>query len=125
LRCCVIPLLASLQGGVAASSRKCCEATEVDAAGVVFLFLLNRKTTPASRSAEASRYLLDRSATPPCGDARRGVLIPRHRRIDFQGPCLNPATHALRILKTMPPQIRRAIETAHPPIAHPDNGGLL
>src|SRR6266566_2172126 len=73
LRCCVIPLLASLQGGVAASSRKCCEATEVDAAGVVFLFLLNRKTTPASRSAEASRYLFNRSATPPCGDARRGM----------------------------------------------------
>src|SRR5438552_17940687 len=73
LRWCVIPLLASLQGGVAASSRKCCEATEADAAGVVFLFLLNRKTTPASRSAEASRYLFNRSATPPCGDARRGM----------------------------------------------------
>jgi hypothetical protein len=32
-----IPLLASPQGGVAASSRKFREATEVDAAGVVFL----------------------------------------------------------------------------------------
>jgi len=54
----VIPLLASPQGGVAASSRKCCEATVADAAGVVFLFVLSRKTTPASRSAEASRHLL-------------------------------------------------------------------
>src|SRR5437763_6777972 len=69
-----IPLLASPQGGVAASLIKWCEATEKDAAGVVFLrdhFI--RKTTPASRSAEASRHFLDRSATPPCGDARRGV----------------------------------------------------
>src|SRR5437762_9523887 len=31
-----IPLLASPQGGVAASSRKCREATEADADGVVF-----------------------------------------------------------------------------------------
>jgi hypothetical protein len=34
---CVIPLLASPQGGEAASSRKRREATEADAAGVVFL----------------------------------------------------------------------------------------
>src|SRR6266702_8037742 len=33
LRC----LLAPPQGGVAASSKKCCEATKADAAGVVFL----------------------------------------------------------------------------------------
>ena len=50
-----IPLLASPQGGVAASSIKYCEATEADAAGVVFLFVVSRKTTP------------------PCGDARRGI----------------------------------------------------
>src|SRR6266581_3247822 len=37
-----------------------------------FSFCADRKTTPASRSAEATRYFLDRSATPPCGDARRG-----------------------------------------------------
>src|SRR6185295_10195084 len=35
----------------------------------------DRKTTPSSRSAEASRYLFDRSATPPCGDARRGISL--------------------------------------------------
>jgi len=57
-RWCVIPLLASPQGGEAASSRKCCEATEADAAGVVFLCVLNRKTTPASRSADASRHFI-------------------------------------------------------------------
>src|SRR5438094_7559927 len=78
---CAIPLLASPQGGEAASSTKCCEATEADAAGVGFLLFSNRKTTPASRSAEASRYLFNRSATPPCSDARRGkrsILIHSH-----------------------------------------------
>ena len=35
----VIPLLASPQGGVAASSKKCRAATEADAAGVVFLLV--------------------------------------------------------------------------------------
>src|SRR5205823_2064088 len=68
-----IPLLASPQGGVAASSIRYCEATEAAAAGVVFLLVFDRKTTPASRSAEASRYFVTRSATPPCGDARRGI----------------------------------------------------
>src|SRR5207245_2805302 len=49
------------------------EASLFRADGVVFLFVLNRKTTPASRSADASRNLFNRSATPPCGDARRGM----------------------------------------------------
>src|SRR5881296_3719320 len=75
LRWCVIPLLASLQGGVAASSRKCCEATEADAAGVVFLCVFNGKTTPAARSADASRHFINRSASPPCGDERRGITL--------------------------------------------------
>src|SRR5437773_4026033 len=78
-----IPLLASPQGGVAASSIRYCEATEAAAAGVVFLLVFDRKTTPASRSAEASRYFVTRSATPlrlraaalalRGGDARRGI----------------------------------------------------
>src|SRR5207245_5770292 len=67
-----IPLLASPQGEVAASSIRCCEATEAAAAGV-FLLVFDRKTTPASRSAEASRYFVTRSATPPCGDAGWGI----------------------------------------------------
>src|SRR6266566_9304143 len=70
---CTIPLLASPQGGVAASSKKFRAATEPDAAGVVFLCVLTRKTTPASRSADASQHFINRSATPPCGDARRGI----------------------------------------------------
>src|SRR5204862_328375 len=52
----LFPLLAPQQGGVAASSTKFREATEADAAGVVFRCVLNRKTTRASRSAEASRH---------------------------------------------------------------------
>src|SRR5262245_20676964 len=32
-----------------------------------------RNTTPSSRKADATRYSLDRSATPPRGDARRGI----------------------------------------------------
>src|SRR5215813_12089626 len=38
-----------------------------------FSFWIYRNTTPASRSEEASRHLFDCSATPPCGDARRGI----------------------------------------------------
>src|SRR5437867_12236480 len=68
----LFPSLHHSKEGWAASSKKCCEATE-DAAGVDFLCVLNRKTTPASLSADASRYFINRSATPPCGDARRGM----------------------------------------------------
>src|SRR5438876_11725578 len=67
--------LAPPQGGEGCVINKCRGATTADAAGVVYLFLLNRKTTPSSRSAEASRHLIDRSATPPCGGARRGILV--------------------------------------------------
>src|SRR5438105_3002555 len=97
-----IPLLASPQGGVAASLKKYREATETDAAGreararqreaviVVFLFVLNRKTTPASRLSEASRRFIDRSATPPCGDARRGMASPKLLDIFFTAPMTAP-----------------------------------
>src|SRR5437763_16995556 len=70
-----IPLLARPQGGEGCVINKCRGATTAEAAGVVYLFLLNRKTTPSSRSAEASRHLIDRLATPPCGGARRGILL--------------------------------------------------
>ena len=40
-----------------------------------FPFCVHRKTTPASRSADASQFFLNRSATPPCGDARRGACV--------------------------------------------------
>ena len=38
-----------------------------------FSFSIHRNTTPASGTADASRYFLDRSATPPRGYARRGI----------------------------------------------------
>src|SRR5215470_9489249 len=40
-----------------------------------FSSCIHRKTTPASRLADASRYFIDRSATPPCFDARRGLRL--------------------------------------------------
>src|SRR5206468_11997799 len=55
------------------SSCSSSEATKDVSAGVVYLLLFNRKTTPASRLAEASQHFLNRSPTPPCGDARRGI----------------------------------------------------
>ena len=67
-----IPLLASPQGGVSASSTNFAKPPKLTQTGW-FSFCSYRKTTPSSRSADASRYFLDRSATPPCGDARRGV----------------------------------------------------
>src|SRR5881396_2428892 len=70
----VIPLLAPPQGGVAASSRKFREATEADAAGVVFL-LDSSENHPGLAISDASRYFLNRSDTPPCGDARRGIAL--------------------------------------------------
>src|SRR5262249_16800328 len=33
----------------------------------------DRNTTPSSRKTDAAQYFLDRSATPPRGDARRGI----------------------------------------------------
>src|SRR6476660_1622309 len=41
----------------------------------------DRKTTPSSRKADASRYFLDRAATPPCGDARRGICLTDNSRL--------------------------------------------
>ena len=77
----VIPLLASPQGGVAASSRKCRAATEADAAGVVFL-LHPSENHPGLAISGASRYFLDRSATPPCGDGRRHLRLRVKLRIN-------------------------------------------
>src|SRR5262249_22403070 len=45
-----------------------------------FPSVLNRKTTPASRSADAAQHFTGRSATPPCGDARRGIIPLRQIR---------------------------------------------
>src|SRR5206468_6134033 len=69
-----IPLLASPQGGVAASSRKFREATEADADGVVFLLFLS-ENHPVLAIGRCFAIFFDRSSTPPCGDARRGVTL--------------------------------------------------
>src|SRR5438552_3995739 len=45
-----------------------------------FPFCIHRKTTPASRSEDAARHFIDRSATPPCGDAR-GMTALKHSDI--------------------------------------------
>src|SRR4249919_1135167 len=66
------PLLASPQGGVAASSRRFRVATELDAAGVVYI-LFSSENHPGFAISGGFAIFLDRSATPPCGDARRGL----------------------------------------------------
>src|SRR5213594_1001813 len=66
-----IPLLASPQGGVA-------EQSNDREAGVVFRLLNQGKTTPAASASVASQHFLDDAATPPCGDARRGITHQRH-----------------------------------------------
>src|SRR5205085_7163538 len=40
-----------------------------------FSFCFQSENHPVRANAEASRYFLDRTATPPCGDARRGVSL--------------------------------------------------
>src|SRR6266480_4314955 len=69
------PLLASPQGGVAASQENAAKPPKQTQTGWFSSWSL-RKTTPSSRSADASRYLFDRSAIPPCGHARRGIPSP-------------------------------------------------
>src|SRR6185436_10144971 len=45
---------------------------------------LQTKTPPASSVSVATQNLLDDSATPPCGDARRGIAsIPFHPPFQF------------------------------------------
>ena len=70
----VIPLLASPQGGVAARPKKYREASADREAGVVS-DENNRKTTPAASASVAARNFVDDAATPPCGDARRGIAL--------------------------------------------------
>src|SRR5213592_3684064 len=71
----VIPLLASPQGGVAASSSKFRAATEADAAGVVFLLFSSENHPGLAIQRRLRNNFFDRSATPPCGDARRGITL--------------------------------------------------
>src|SRR2546428_5342982 len=73
-----IPLLASSQGGVAERLIKCREASADYEAGVVFRRRTQRKTTPAASASVASQHFLDDAASPPCGDARRGITRQRN-----------------------------------------------
>src|SRR5438132_6225120 len=46
--------------------------------GVVFrMKWWRRKTTPAASFSVASHHLISDAATPPCGDARRGIGSPK------------------------------------------------
>src|SRR5437773_9834679 len=54
--------------------RKFGEATEADAAGVVFLLDSSENHSGLAISG-CLRYFLNRSATPPCSDARRGIAL--------------------------------------------------
>jgi ankyrin repeat protein/mono/diheme cytochrome c family protein len=83
----IIPLLASPQGGVAASLRKRREATEADADGVVFHSCAIGKPPRPRDQRRLRDILFGRSATPPClrlhaialalrgGDARRVMAL--------------------------------------------------
>src|SRR2546429_6462820 len=80
-----IPLLASPPRSASAAARslkrggrasnKYREASADREAGVVFRSKTKRKTTPAAAASVASQYLIDDAATPPCGDARRGMAL--------------------------------------------------
>src|ERR1051326_954329 len=68
-----IPLLASPQGGVAERSKNIAKPPLSARPGVVFRLRTKRKTTPAASVSVASRHFPNDAATPPCGDARRGM----------------------------------------------------
>src|SRR5437867_4128757 len=92
------PLLASPQGGVAERSKNIAKHPLIAKPGW-FSDRNKRKTTPAASVLMASQNFLDDAATPPCGDARRGLLrssdlfTPSLPRVDFVSrPC--------RILRT-------------------------
>jgi len=78
LQASVIPLLASPQGGVAARGQKVAKHPTTARPGW-FSDQNKRKTTPAASTSVASRNFLDDAATPPCGDARRGIIARLQR----------------------------------------------
>src|SRR5437870_250803 len=65
-------LLASPQG-VAERSRKCCEASADCEAGVVFRWKQKENHPGCVRFGGFAKFF-DDAATPPCGDARRGLM---------------------------------------------------
>src|SRR5215471_11604007 len=69
-------------GGV---TKKTARSLLIDAAGVVFL-VPSIGTPPRPRESDAARYFLDRSVTPPRGDARRGISLIQNITASFQTP---------------------------------------
>src|SRR6266516_6457882 len=71
-----------------------------------------RKTTPAASASVAARNFLDDAATPPCGDARRGITLDpissQLHRPPLQSEHFLPLGKALQKKE----QMRRAIEDA-------------
>src|SRR5215813_2569920 len=65
------PCITARRGGRAINkmSRSLCDRE----AGVVFRLRTKRKTTPSASVLVASRHFINDAATPPCGDARRGM----------------------------------------------------
>jgi tetratricopeptide (TPR) repeat protein len=91
-----------------------------------FSFCLNRKTTPASLPAEASRHFINRSATPPCGDARRGIKfvplalasllgITAYAEVPSWVQWLPSTSPALGALYRMVPSLSGSVAVRRPP----------
>src|ERR1051326_1077523 len=93
-----IPLLASLQGGVAAALIKWREATETDVAGVVFLFVLNRTTTPASGRRRLRNIFL--IARPPLLAVMQGGECTSPKLLDIFFTAPMTARNSLILRKT-------------------------
>ncbi len=106
------PCITARRGGRAIN--KCCKASDGCEAGVVFRLRTKRKTTQPASVSVASRNFINDAATPPCGDARRGMLpIPRisiffHSCID--GCCpktnLHPPAPVFSDLRKIVPLLR-------------------
>ena len=65
--------LESRTEGVALVIKKCCVATEPDAAGVVFLSFQS-ENHPGFAISGCFAIFLDCSATPPCGECKEGTI---------------------------------------------------
>src|SRR5262249_61016374 len=68
-------LFASPEGGVAGRVKNGREGSTDRGGGVVFRLRTKRKTVRAASASVASQNFLDDAATPPCGDARRGISL--------------------------------------------------
>jgi hypothetical protein len=95
-----IPLLASPQGGVAERLKNIAKHP-LNARPGWFSDKNKKENHPGCVASVASRYFFDDTATPPCGDARRGLTLysnlftPSRRMpsaIFFDGTAVPPLT---------------------------------